>query len=88
MLLRIAEERLGEATVVHVSGRLGGDGVDELARACRGADGPLRLDLSELLHADEVGVSLLRSLRDAGAELVGVSPFIALLLENRRRDAV
>jgi anti-anti-sigma regulatory factor len=86
MVLRIAEERLGEAAIVRVMGRLGGAGVEELSRACREAGAPLRLDLSGLLHADEVGLALLRSLRDSGAELTSVSPFIQLLLDGRRTD--
>lgn len=80
MLLRIGEERLGEVTILHVMGRLGGEAVEELGRACRTAGRPLRLELSGVLHADEVGLSLLRSLRDSGAELTGASPFIQLLL--------
>jgi hypothetical protein len=83
MLLRISAERLGEATVVHVAGRLVGEGVEELGRVCTAAPRPLRIELAGLLHADELGLSLLRSLRAAGAELNGVSPFIGLLLEGR-----
>ena len=88
MVLRITEERLGNVSVVRVAGRLAGDTVGELSRACAAAGGRVRLDLSHLLQADEVGLALLRSLRDSGAELVGVSPFIQLLLESRRSDAV
>jgi hypothetical protein len=87
MLLRIAEERLGETTVVRVAGRLVGEGVEELSRLCTASPRPLRIDLAGLLQADEMGLSLLRSLRESGAELAGVSPFIALLLEGRRDRA-
>ncbi len=83
MLLRITEERLGQVTVMHVMGRLAGEGVEELNRTCQMSGMPLRLDLAGLLHADEVGLSLLRSLRDSGAELTGASPFLELLLEGR-----
>ena len=86
MLLRITEERLENTTVLHVMGRLEGPGVEELSRACRAAGTSLRLDLSALLHADEVGLALLGSLRDSGAELCGVSPFIQLLLESGGSD--
>ena len=88
MLLKIEEERLGMSTVVHVAGRLAGAGVDELSRVCRAASGRLRLELSALQHADEVGLALLRSLRDSGAELAGVSPFIQLLLGGSRSEDV
>jgi anti-anti-sigma regulatory factor len=87
MLLRIAEERLGDLTVVHVAGRLVGEGAGELSRVCTAGSRPLRIDLSGLLQADELGLSLLRSLRASGAELAGVSPFISLLLEGGRDRA-
>ena len=87
MLLRITEERLEGFTVMHVAGRLAGEGVEELSRACRAVAGPLRLELSALLHADEAGLALLRSLRDSGAEICGVSPFIELLLEGGKFNA-
>ena len=87
MLLRISEERLGEATIVHVAGRLVGAGVEELGRVCTASPRPLRIDLAGLLQADEMGLSLLRSLRESGAELVDVSPFIRLLLDTGRNRA-
>jgi hypothetical protein len=87
MLLRISEERLGEVTVVRVDGRLVGEGVEELDRICTAALRPLRIDLSGLLQADELGLSLLRALRGSGVELAGVSPFIQLLIENGRDRA-
>jgi hypothetical protein len=40
-----------------------------------------------LLQADELGLALLRSLRESGAELVDVSPFIRLLLDTGRNRA-
>ena len=86
MLLRITEQRLEGSTLMQVAGRLGGEGVEELSRACRAASGPLQIDLSALLGADELGLSLLRSLGESGAQLVGVSPFIDLLLKGRRTD--
>ncbi|HQQ75969.1 MAG TPA: hypothetical protein PLB01_01320 [Thermoanaerobaculia bacterium] len=81
-MLRIAEERLGDLTVVRVAGRLGGAGVEELERVCAASLRPLRIDLAALLQADELGIALLRSLRGSGAELTGVSPFIGLLLDG------
>ena len=67
---------------MHVAGRLVGEGVEELGRVCSGVSRPLRIDLAGLLQADELGLSLLRSLRESGAELADVSPFIGLLLEG------
>ncbi len=86
MLLRISEERHGETTLVRVEGHLQGDGVAELERTCRNVTGPVMLDLSALLTADEVGLSLLRSLRDAGAVVTGASPFLRLLLNGSRSE--
>jgi anti-anti-sigma regulatory factor len=87
MLLRISAERLGEATLVRVAGRLVGEGVEELSRVCAASPRPLRIDLAGLLHADELGLSLLRSLRASGAQLADVSPFIRLLLDPERDRA-
>lgn len=84
MQLRISEERLEEATVVRVAGRLVGEGVEELSRTCTTSSRPLHIDLSGLLQVDEIGLSLLRALRDSGAVLSGVSPFIQMLIENGR----
>ena len=83
MLLRIWEERLEDFTVVHVAGRLMGEGVEELCRVCMGSGSRLRVDLAGLLQADDLGLSLLRSLRASGAELEDMSPFISLLLDGR-----
>ena len=87
MLLRITEERLGDVTVVHVAGRLVSEGAGELNRICMASPHPLRIDLSGLLQADELGLALLHSLRESGAELAGASPFISLLLDSRREHA-
>jgi hypothetical protein len=86
-MLRISEERLGETNVVHVAGRLVGEVVEELCRVCMDAPRPLRIELGGLLQADEMGLSLLRSLRKSGAELAGASPFIELLLEGMESHA-
>ncbi len=82
-MLRISEECLEGSTVVHVAGRLVGKNVEELDRVCASKGKELSIELSGLMEADEVGLSLLRSLRDAGAVLTGVSPFMSLLLETR-----
>ena len=81
-MLRISEECLEGSTVVRVAGRLVGAGVEELERVCVASPRPLRIDLAEVLQADEIGLSLLRSLRESGVELSGGSPFIELLLET------
>lgn len=84
-MLRIGKDHRGDVTVVHVDGRLDGDGVEALERECRSAGRPLELDLSGLLNADEVGLSYLRASRESGALLAGASPFLRLLLDGERR---
>jgi anti-anti-sigma regulatory factor len=85
-MLRISKTRREDVNVVQVVGRLDGEGVEELERECREAGGPLELDLSALLTADDVGLALLRSLRDSGAELTGASPFLQLLLKSSKEE--
>ena len=41
---------------------------------------PLALDLTYLWWVDAAGIKLLNTLAEAGAQLRGVSPYIALLL--------
>jgi len=69
-----------------VEGRLKGIDVAELERACAAEAGPVALDLSNLTHADEQGLSLLVALRGEGKELLNASPFIRMLLEQQREQ--
>ena len=80
--LRITAETEGTTRIVRVDGRLAREGVGELEGVLRDTTGPLRLELSGLRSADVAGLKALRSLREAGAELSGMSPFIALRLET------
>ena len=70
---------------VRVDGWLDGVGVDELKRACEGAPPHVRLDLSELRSTDPSGIDALLGLEHAGAEFIGVPPYIRLLLSARGR---
>jgi ABC-type transporter Mla MlaB component len=45
-----------------------------------------RCDLTELKSADDLGVVVLAHLRDRGVQLVGVSPYLEMLLEHARGD--
>ena len=58
------------------------DGVTELAHVYQAAVPSLVLNLSHLLLADADGILTLNALADAGAQLRGVPPSIALLLER------
>ena len=71
---------------MHVAGRLVGAAVEELRRTCWAATGPVRVELTGLLDADEGGLSLLRILKESGTELAGASPFIQLLLDSWKNN--
>jgi hypothetical protein len=80
MLLRITQRSEGDLTVVALAGHLVREGVAELERLCQGVPSPLALDLAYLWWVDAAGITLLNTLAEAGAQLRGVSPYIALLL--------
>jgi len=82
MTLYIACNSDAGVRVVRIEGWLEGEAVAELERVVSGGSGPLRLDLCELRSADTAGLAALRTLRAAGASLVGASPYIRLLLES------
>ena len=82
MAIRITTKTDGNTTTVIVEGRLTAVEAPDLSKECRSVDAPLRLDLSGLKSADPTGITLLRSLSAAGAELYGASSFISKLLEG------
>lgn len=82
MALRLTVTPKEDLTVIRVDGRLIGDGVAELDRACGAARRPLVLDLTHLATADAAAVVTLRRLAGDGAHLLGASPYIALLLSG------
>lgn len=86
MDLHISTEEKNGLLTVRVAGRLSMVGLGELRRACR-SGARVRLDLSDLVSADEAGTTLLASMRDSGTDLVGVPPYIDLLLRARLRQA-
>ena len=59
-----------------LAGRLQAAQVHELRSICATAIGRIRIDLTDLLSADPVGVDALRRLRRDGAELVGVARYL------------
>jgi len=81
MTFRIIAEREKTADVVRVYGRLVGKvALEEFLHACQPAEAALVIDLTDLRLADEEALSALRSLRQKGVRLRGVSPYISLLL--------
>ncbi len=81
MRLCITKTTGGTTTVLHIDGELLGEGVRELERVALAAH-PLRLDLTNLLRADTDGLEVLLQLAAAGADLVSIPPYFALLLER------
>ncbi len=80
MRLRITTRPEKRATVIHVDGELLAEGVPELYKACRSAEGRIRLDLSNLRSADAFGIETLRAFAEKGMDLVGASTYIEQLL--------
>ena len=86
MTLRITSNEPGLTARLKLDGRLTGEEVPELRRACAVAKGRLVLDLTDLQFADRQGVSVLRELRAQGAQLIGVSHYLGLLLGETLSD--
>jgi anti-anti-sigma regulatory factor len=86
MELRIDIESKGSQTVVHVVGRLSGNAVAELRKACGRIEGAFVLDLSNLRFADPAGIGAIRKLGGKGAQVQGASPFVQLLLDEAPKE--
>ncbi len=80
MTFRITIDQESGIQIVRLAGWLESADVAELERVVGETSGSLRLDLTELRSADQVGVLVLRALHARGVSFVGVSPFIRLLL--------
>ena len=74
----------GSRRIVLLAGRLELEQSPEIVRICSEAQTPVRLDLTDLVSVDAVGLETLLLLESRGAELVGVSPYLALRLEAGR----
>ena len=83
MSVRITTEDAPRDTI-RIDGDLRAADVVTLLDVC-GEKGPrLLLDLSGLQHADDVGIQLLKMLRDDGALLHGARPYVAMLLGHSK----
>jgi anti-anti-sigma regulatory factor len=80
MEIRIDLTTDGSKTVVHVAGRLSGNAVGQLKKACGPIEDPFVMDLSNLLFADDAGIDSIRALAAKGAQVQKASPFVQLLL--------
>ncbi len=82
MTVRITTAVEDCATRISVAGRLTERDVSELEKACSSVEGPLILDISDLLFADKAGVGELQHLATTDAQLLGTSPYVELLLHG------
>src|SRR5262249_13216087 len=82
MTLRIMTTGSNLRATVKIDGRLTGEEAPELRRVCAGGSGRPVIDLTDLQSADREGG---RGLRAKGADLVGASPYIQLLLDRGHR---
>lgn len=80
MTLRIFAKPRDQETVVALHGRLTVAEVSEVERAAAAGGGPLILDLTHLVGADAEGFLMIHRLRQAGARVIGASPFVDLML--------
>lgn len=80
MSVRITSISETTGTVLQIAGKLRTEDVDELEREASAVTGQLVLDVSDLTSADAAGAESLRTLTHRGAELRGISTYLALLL--------
>ena len=85
MAIRIDHIRSGSNSVVYIAGRLSGPAVAQLNKTCDPIAGPLVIDLSDLIYADEEGLNAIRAIVGKGAKVHGASPFVDLLLDHPKR---
>lgn len=83
MAFRISTASGEDETILRLEGRLRATGLEDLKKAVQAARGTVLLDLSGLQSADDEGLRVLRSLSANGAKLVGASPYIRQLLDER-----
>ncbi len=82
MRLRITKTTAGTVTTLKIDGELTGEGVAELEKECASVDGPVDLDLSQLVKADAEGVRALKKVLGSGARLVAASLYVELLMKS------
>ena len=82
MIVRITRTDQAGTTVLLVEGGLSSAFVDEMARECASLDGAFVLELSNLRRVDAAGASLLAELASKGVEMRGVSPYIAMRMQQ------
>jgi len=84
--LRITQVESETGTVLRVDGRLEGESLRELKRACEGALSPLMLNLEGLLWIDDRAAESLRQLIAKGTVVTNASPYVTLRMKNDRNE--
>lgn len=85
MAFRIATKRCRAVTVVRIDGRLGTPGVAQLQKVCESIEGPVCLDCANLQSIDAGGAQAIAALEADGTAVVGVSPYVDMLLKRAGR---
>ena len=73
-------------TVVHLAGRLGDAQAPDFVETCANAARPLRIELSQLVSVDAVGIEALLRVRDMGAVFDGLPEYLHLKIESMARE--
>lgn len=81
MSFRINVVTEADRATVELAGKLDAEAADELLRVAKLHRSAVVLDLREVTLVDAIAASALKTLRDQGAELVGASPYVTLLLD-------
>lgn len=76
----------GNRRVVRLAGRFAEAQVPELMQVCA-VDGPISLDLTELVSTDTAGLEALSRIRDQGAMITGAPTYIQLRLDSISRKS-
>lgn len=86
MAVWITFDSTGGVSTLRIEGRLMCEDLAALRAAYEGHPGPLSLELSNLQFADRESIGVLRGLLRDRAELVGVGPYLDLLLQPDRPE--
>ena len=84
-MLKISESSLPGQAMLQLAGRLAGEWVCELEKACgvaRAKHGHVTLDVADVTFVDRAGAALIRSLLQDGIFLINCSPFIREQLKH------
>ncbi|MBV8478550.1 MAG: hypothetical protein JOZ36_17970 [Acidobacteria bacterium] len=90
VMLKISGTSVPGRATLRLAGRLGGEWVGELKKACelaRAEHGHVFLDFADVLFVDRTGVALIRGLVNEGISLINCSPFITEQLKQPPQES-